>query len=108
MGRHHPNGSRPPHCAASERPARTPAPTCSHPCRGRRAQSTLGWSPRRLAEASPEGAAVSTFLWILLACLYFVVLFTLGLTTLRKGHGFLFFFGIFVPFLWLIGAMIGP
>ena len=40
--------------------------------------------------------------------LYLVILFTLGLMTLRKGHGWLFFFGIFFPFLWLIGALIGP
>jgi hypothetical protein len=40
--------------------------------------------------------------------LYLVVLFTLGLTTLRKGHGWMFFFGIFFPLLWLIGAFMQP
>jgi hypothetical protein len=40
--------------------------------------------------------------------LYFIVLFTLGLTTLRKGHGWMFFFGIFFPLLWLIGAFMQP
>ena len=40
--------------------------------------------------------------------LYLIVLFTLGLTTLRKGHGWMFFLGIFFPFLWLIGAFMQP
>ena len=40
--------------------------------------------------------------------LYFVVLFTLGMMTLRKGHGWMFFFGIFMPLFWFIGALIGP
>jgi hypothetical protein len=51
---------------------------------------------------------MTTFLWVLLATLYFVVLVTLGIATLRKGHFLLFFIGFFVPFLWLIGALIGP
>jgi apolipoprotein N-acyltransferase len=40
--------------------------------------------------------------------LYFLVLLTLGLMTLRRGHGWLFFFGIFFPLLWFIGAFLGP
>jgi hypothetical protein len=40
--------------------------------------------------------------------IYLIVLFTLGLTTLRKGHGWMFFFGIFLPLLWLIGAFMQP
>lgn len=51
---------------------------------------------------------MSTFLWILLAAIYLVVLITLGVATLRKGHFFLFFIGIFFPVLWLIGALISP
>jgi hypothetical protein len=49
-----------------------------------------------------------TFLWVLLGFLYFVILLTLGLTTLRKGHMFLFLLGIIFPFLWVIGAVIAP
>jgi hypothetical protein len=45
---------------------------------------------------------------ILLAVLYLVVLVTLGLNTLRKGHFFLFWVGIFLPFLWIVGALMGP
>ena len=42
------------------------------------------------------------------AFLYLILLFTLGLMTLRKGHGWMFFFGIFFPLLWLIGAFMAP
>ena len=40
--------------------------------------------------------------------LYLIVLFTLGLSTLRNGHGWMFFFGIFFPLLWLMGAFMRP
>ena len=40
--------------------------------------------------------------------LYLTLLFVLGLKTLRNGHGWMFFFGIFLPFLWLIGAIMRP
>jgi hypothetical protein len=49
-----------------------------------------------------------TVLWIALGVLYIVCLVTLGMATLRNGHGVLFFFGIFLPFLWIIGAMLKP
>ncbi|HEY5246859.1 MAG TPA: hypothetical protein VIJ15_00210 [Dermatophilaceae bacterium] len=47
--------------------------------------------------------------WLLgtgLAVLYLVLIFTLGLMTFRKGHFLLGILGIFLPFLWLIGAML--
>jgi hypothetical protein len=28
--------------------------------------------------------------------------------TLRNGHGWMFFFGIFFPFLWIFGAFMRP
>jgi hypothetical protein len=40
--------------------------------------------------------------------LYVVLLVTLGLMTLRNGHGWMFFFGIFIPVFWLIGAIMRP
>jgi hypothetical protein len=49
-----------------------------------------------------------TFVWILLGVLYIVLLVSLGLTTLRKGHTALFVFGIFFPLLWIIGAIMAP
>ena len=51
---------------------------------------------------------MSTFLWVLLAVLYLTALVVLGLTTLRKGHTALFWFGILFPFLWIIGALMAP
>ena len=51
---------------------------------------------------------MSTVLWFLLAVVYIVVLVSLGMSTLRKGHVFLFIIGFFFPVLWVIGALIGP
>ena len=48
------------------------------------------------------------FLWIALATLYLIAVFTLGLTTLRKGHTVLFWTGIFFPLLWVVGAFMAP
>jgi len=39
---------------------------------------------------------------------YLVVAFTLGLMTLRNRHGWMFFFGIFFPLLWILGACMKP
>jgi hypothetical protein len=49
-----------------------------------------------------------TFLWILLAILYVACWVYFGLATLRKGHYWLFGIGFFLPFLWIVGALIGP
>jgi hypothetical protein len=51
---------------------------------------------------------VSTFLWFLCALAYLTALIVLGMATLRKGHTALFWFGILVPFLWIVGALMGP
>jgi hypothetical protein len=40
--------------------------------------------------------------------LYLLVAVTLGVMTLRNGHGWMFFFGIFFPVLWIIGAFMRP
>jgi hypothetical protein len=40
-------------------------------------------------------------LWIVLAI-------TLGVMCLRKGHWVMFIIGFFLPFFWLIGAVIPP
>ena len=40
--------------------------------------------------------------------LYLVLLVTLGIMTLRKGHWVMFILGIFLPLFWLIGAGIPP
>ena len=40
--------------------------------------------------------------------LWIVLMVWLGLRTLRNGHGWLFFFGIFFPILWIFGAFSRP
>ena len=51
---------------------------------------------------------MSTVLWILLGIFYIAMFVWLGLATLRNGHGWLFFFGIFFPILWIFGALAAP
>jgi hypothetical protein len=41
----------------------------------------------------------------LAAVLYIVLIVTLGVTTIRKGHWFMFFAGIFLPVFWIVGAV---
>jgi hypothetical protein len=48
--------------------------------------------------------AVSTGGWIL-GILYFLLLLTLGIISIRKGHWVMFIIGIFIPLFWLIGAL---
>jgi hypothetical protein len=43
-----------------------------------------------------------------LALLWLVLMITLGVVTLRNGHWVLFILGIFLPLLWIIGAVIPP
>ena len=50
--------------------------------------------------------AVDTGLGIGFGILYFVLLVTLGILSLRKGHSVMFIIGIFFPLFWLIGALI--
>jgi hypothetical protein len=40
--------------------------------------------------------------------LYITLWVTLGMTTLRKGHIALFWFGIIFPVLWIVGALMEP
>jgi hypothetical protein len=46
------------------------------------------------------------FFSIGLGILYLVLLFTVCVITFRKGHWVLGLFGIFLPFLWVIGAVL--
>lgn len=43
---------------------------------------------------------------ILFGVIYFVLLITLGIICLRKGHWVMFIIGLFLPLFWLIGAVI--
>jgi hypothetical protein len=51
---------------------------------------------------------MSTFLWIVLATLYLVLLWTFAITCFRNGHFVLFALGIIFPVLWIVGALIAP
>ena len=65
---------------------------------------------RKLEGRGPDmpPLAVSTGLGIGLGVLYFVLLVTLGIISLRKGHWVMFIIGIFFPLFWLIGAVLPP
>ena len=49
-----------------------------------------------------------TFLWILLGIVYVACWVYFGLATFRRGHYWMFWIGFFLPFLWIIGALISP
>ena len=40
--------------------------------------------------------------------LYFILLVTLGIMSIRKGHWLMFIIGIIFPLFWLIGALMPP
>jgi hypothetical protein len=42
------------------------------------------------------------------AFLYLLLIITLGVSTLRKGHWVMFIVGIFLPLFWIIGAFMPP
>jgi ATP/ADP translocase len=44
----------------------------------------------------------------LAALLYIALIVTLGVSTLRNGHVFMFILGIFLPIFWIIGAIMQP
>jgi hypothetical protein len=42
------------------------------------------------------------------AVIYVVLLVTLGIMSIRKGHWVMFIIGLFIPLFWLIGAIMPP
>lgn len=42
----------------------------------------------------------------ILGLIYFVLLITLGIISIRKGHWIMFIIGIFLPLFWFIGALL--
>jgi len=52
--------------------------------------------------------AISSGLGIGLGLLYVILLVTLGVMSIRKGHWVMFIIGIFFPLFWLIGALMPP
>ncbi len=47
-----------------------------------------------------------TVLYIGFGVIYLVLLFTVAVLTFRKGHWLLGVIGIFIPVLWLVGAVL--
>jgi len=37
--------------------------------------------------------------------IYLILMITLGVISIRKGHWVMFIIGLFLPFFWLIGAL---
>ena len=46
--------------------------------------------------------------FVLGGILYIILLLTLGLMSIRKGHWVMFIIGIIFPLFWLIGALMPP
>ena len=51
-------------------------------------------------------ATVSGGFIALWSILYFLLLVTLGVISIRKGHWVMFIIGIFLPLFWFIGALL--
>jgi hypothetical protein len=47
-------------------------------------------------------------MWFGLGAIYIVLMITLGILSIRKGHWVMFILGIFLPLFWLIGAIMPP
>lgn len=41
----------------------------------------------------------------IIGAIYIVLLLTLGILSIRKGHWVMFIIGLFIPLFWLIGAL---
>jgi hypothetical protein len=52
--------------------------------------------------------AASTFLSVSIGIVWVILLVTLGLISIRKGHWIMFIIGLFIPIFWLIGALMPP
>ena len=52
--------------------------------------------------------AVSGITFGLGGLLYVILLVTLGIMSIRKGHWIMFIIGIFIPLFWIIGALMPP
>jgi hypothetical protein len=43
--------------------------------------------------------------FVICGIIYFILLVTLGIMSIRKGHWVMFVIGIFIPLFWIIGAL---
>jgi hypothetical protein len=59
-----------------------------------------------VAEARRAKGRIAMVAWITGGgIIYFVLLLTLGIFSIRKGHWVMFLVGLFLPIFWLIGAL---
>ncbi len=52
--------------------------------------------------------AVGGVSYVIFAVIYFILIVTIGVICLRKGHWIMFIIGIFFPLFWVIGAVMPP
>ena len=49
---------------------------------------------------------IGILVWIITGgIIYLILVITLGVMSIRKGHWVMFIIGFFLPFFWLIGAL---
>jgi hypothetical protein len=51
-------------------------------------------------------SALGAGLYVLLGIIWLVLMITLGIMSIRKGHWVMFIIGIFFPLFWIIGALL--
>lgn len=54
----------------------------------------------------PTTVIAASGIYITGGIVYLILLLTLGIISLRKGHWVMFIIGLFIPLFWLIGAVI--
>jgi hypothetical protein len=71
-------------------------------------ETLLGAGERASKERHMPVLAVSTGAGVLFGAIYIVLMITLGIISIRKGHWIMFIIGIFIPLFWIIGALLPP
>jgi hypothetical protein len=60
------------------------------------------------ADSDKEGGIMWFVIGGFAALLWLILLISLGIATIRKGHWVMFILGLFLPIFWIIGAMMAP
>jgi hypothetical protein len=69
-------------------------------------RSRLSGPPRDQQAGGEHSARRIDMVWIIGGgIIYLILVVTLGVMSIRKGHWIMFIIGIFLPFFWLIGAL---
>jgi hypothetical protein len=65
---------------------------------------------RPYRRGSDDGGGKDAFVpyFIGIGAIWIVLLVTLGIICIRNGHWVMFIIGLFLPFFWLIGAIMRP